>query len=127
MDNPTLKYIKQITQADTAGRKRNPERDIVLRREFFYTHGKTAQDFANGVHSKLNDCLVDHDIVDYGEHWAPFRGGASTAQSSHWWVVIRLRSGRSLVTDANGSRWVDKSQLAPTAQPPLSPRRPRSL
>lgn len=74
--------------ADTVGR--NKEGNLVARREFFYTHGYSAEKFSQAVSSALSAEGIKHTIVDSGETWKPFRGGASVANSSHWWVEIRL-------------------------------------
>jgi len=53
---------------------------------FFYTHGQTA-----GTHvARVKNALPDAIILDSGEMWKPFRGGASVAQSSHWYVKFRI-------------------------------------
>ena len=79
----TAHIIKQIASVDTASKRSGV---FTVRREFFYTHGKTAQDFADRVAAELQEAGYKIDVVDKGEKWAAFRGGASTANSSHWWV-----------------------------------------
>ena len=43
---------------------------------------ETGQDAANIVKSKIPSAK----IVNEGEHWRPFKGGASAANQSHWFV-----------------------------------------
>ncbi len=52
------------------------------RREFFYTHGVTAQQIADQITAVVPGAVV----TETAEVWKPFRGGASTACSSHWLV-----------------------------------------
>ena len=59
---------------------------FTVRREFFYTHGRTAASLAAAI-TKLIPGAV---ITDSGEVWKPFRGGASTANSSHWYVKFTI-------------------------------------
>ena len=59
---------------------------VTVRDEFFYSHGRTSEDFVRDVLKAFPDAIVR----DSGEVWKPFRGGASTAQSSHWFVVFTL-------------------------------------
>lgn len=83
-----LKQIKENVFADSFGR--NKAGNIVLRREFFYTHGKTSEDFASKVQAQLDSAGIAANVIDSGEQWAAFRGGASVAKSSHWWVEVAV-------------------------------------
>ena len=57
-----------------------------VRRTFFYRHGGTAEKLWLSV----NKLLPDASLVDMGEVWKPFNGGASVARSSHWYVVFTM-------------------------------------
>ena len=81
--------IRKLLGMDTISKKGNI---YTVRKEFFYRHGMDALSIAGKVKEKLPDAT----IVDYGEHWAPFRGGASVAQSSHWWVKFTLGSKQDI-------------------------------
>lgn len=59
---------------------------FTVRRGFFYSHGGSAEKFAERVKSAIPNAT----ILDCGEVWKPFRGGASVANSSHWWVKFSL-------------------------------------
>ena len=69
---------------------RNKAGNIMVRKGFFYTHGYTAEKFEASVKSALDKAGIKYEIVDRGEHWVAFRGGASTSQQSHWYVEIKL-------------------------------------
>ncbi len=61
---------------------------IVIRRGFYYRHGADAESYRIAVCKKLNSTGIQYSIKDYGEKWAAFRGGASLASQSHWWVEL---------------------------------------
>ena len=86
----TYTNIKSLLKsgADTVGKKKNG--NIIVRREFFYRHGGTAESFAEKISSILTNADVRHNIIDKGEEWKAFRGGASVANQSHWWVEIAI-------------------------------------
>lgn len=80
----SLSEIKsKIGGVDTISRKGDV---ITVRREYFYRMGKTSEDLVNKVKSAFPNAT----IVDSGDQWAPFRGGASVANSSHWYVKFTL-------------------------------------
>lgn len=79
----TTSHVKELLGADTVSRR---DGVYTARWEFFYTHGVTAGDKVNVVKKQLPKAAV----VDSGEVWKAFRGGASTAQSSHWYVKFTL-------------------------------------
>ncbi len=78
----TVKEIRKLNSMYTVSHK---DGIFTVREEFFYTHGKTAQDLIN----KIKDAFQNIEIIDSGEIWKPFRGGASTANSSHWFVRFK--------------------------------------
>lgn len=53
---------------------------------FFYSHGRTAETAVQRVLATFPHAHV----VDSGEVWKPFSGGAPTAKQSHWWVKFTL-------------------------------------
>lgn len=77
-----LSQIKEVTGIDSVSQK---DGVVTLRRQFFYRNGKTSADLAERV--KL--ALPGFEVLEHGEHYAAFRGGASVAKSSHWWVRVR--------------------------------------
>lgn len=63
---------------------------IVARQGYFYSHGNDATKHAATVSAVLNKAGIKHDVVDKGDQWKPFRGGASIAQSSHFWAKVKV-------------------------------------
>ena len=59
---------------------------VTIRRGFFYTGGVTAGAYADKVRAAFPNAT----ILDAGEVWKPFRGGAKVAQQSHWFVKFTL-------------------------------------
>ena len=72
--------------ADSVSKRRDGS--IVIRRGFYYRHGVDAESYKIAVCKKLNESGLQYKIKDYGEKWTTFRGGASLASQSHWWVEI---------------------------------------
>ena len=73
--------------ADSVSKRRDGS--IVIRRGFYYRHGMDAESYRIAICKRLNDCeSLPYSIKDYGEHWTSFRGGASLAKQSHWYVEI---------------------------------------
>ena len=59
---------------------------FTVRHGFYYTHGFTAEKLVEHV-----KCAYPHaTILDSGEIWKPFKGGASVARQSHWFVKFTL-------------------------------------
>lgn len=57
-----------------------------MRQEFYYRHGTTADDYV----AKVKAAFPNAEILEKGEVWKPFRGSATIAQSSHWFVKFKL-------------------------------------
>ena len=83
MATKTAKQVQDILSGENVT-KRNGI--FTLREEFFYTHGKTEYDLIKDI--KL--AFPDARIIDQGEIWKPFNGGASIVNSSHWFVKFSL-------------------------------------
>lgn len=85
-----LSQVKDAVAADSIGK--NKAGNVVVRDSYFYTHGRTADSFAKSVADQLRAAGVAFDIVDHGDHYASFRGGATVAQGSHFWVIVSPRA-----------------------------------
>lgn len=57
-----------------------------VRTGYFYTHGRSTDNLINAVRSAFPDAV----ILDSGDVWKAFRGGAKLAAQSHWWVKFTL-------------------------------------
>jgi len=68
----------------------NKRGNLVLRWSFFYTMGRTAQRYVKAVTAALTDHGIPHTIVDSGEVWKAFSGGASVSQQSHFYVEVKV-------------------------------------
>ena len=79
----TMKEIKEKISADSYSRKGEI---ITVRDGFFYTLGKTTQNLID----KVLNAFPNANIIDSGEHWTSFRGGAPLNKSSHWFVKFSL-------------------------------------
>ena len=63
----------------------NKQGNFIVRFPFFYTHGKTTEDAVNEVKQKYPNAT----IINSGEKWTAFKGGASVANQSHWFVEFK--------------------------------------
>ena len=72
--------------ADSVSKRRDGS--IVIRRGFYYRHGQDAEGFSLAVGAALIKAGIQFNVKDYGEKYAAFRGGASLASQSHWWVEL---------------------------------------
>lgn len=84
----TVKQVKDALthHVDTVGKQKDGS--IVVRRGYFYRMGMDSDKFAADVQRLLDTALPGAKVVDKGDRWKPFRGGATTAQSSHFYAVI---------------------------------------
>lgn len=83
-----LSILKENISVDSIGRKRDGT--YIFRQGFFYKHHITHQIVAERISRQLDGLNRPHSVVDSGEHWTAFRGGATVANSSHWWVQVRF-------------------------------------
>ena len=82
------RLIKDNLNPDTIGTKKGG--NILCRWGYFYTHGATAEDYAMKIRRLLTNNKIPYRIVDCGNHWAAFRGGASVANQSHFYVEVHV-------------------------------------
>lgn len=77
-----LTQVRTALGHDHVGRKKGGT--FIVRRQFFYTHGFTAEKFEEQVRTALKAAGLTIRVVESYEHWTRFRGGASVANQSHW-------------------------------------------
>ena len=75
--------MKHDIGADTLSKK---DGVYFARQGFFYTSGKTADDFVK----KIKEVFPKATIKRKGEVWKDFRGGASVGNQSHWYVEFTI-------------------------------------
>lgn len=78
-----LKELKTKIHADTYSVK---DGVFTLRWGFYYKMGKTKYTFIEKIMSVFPNAI----IKDSGEIFKAFRGGASIANSSHWFVKFEI-------------------------------------
>ncbi len=84
---PTMKEIKEeLPYFDTYSLKNGI---FTVRKGFFYTFGKNIEIYEDMV----KNAFPNAKIIDSQEIWKPFRGGASIANSSHWFVKFTFKTG----------------------------------
>ena len=57
-----------------------------VREGYFYRHGRSEDKVA----LRVLGIFPEAKIVDKGDHWATFNGGASIKASSHFWVKFTV-------------------------------------
>jgi len=86
-----LQTLKQnVAGADSIGKRKDGR--YVLRRGFFYRHGFNADIFKKEMMHQIANAGLQAHCVDHGEVLKAFNGGASLANSSHWYVVVEITS-----------------------------------
>lgn len=86
---PTANKLQELISIDQVTRKGDL---YTFRSGYFYRMGRDENKVAARISKALTAHGYRHEIVDKGDHWAAFNGGASIARSSHFWVKIRLIS-----------------------------------
>ena len=59
---------------------------VTIRHGYFYSHGYNSEKYKNSVLKAFPKAK----IIDSGDVWKPFRGGASVANQSHWFVKFTI-------------------------------------
>ena len=88
----TKKEVKELLSElhpNTIGYRKNG--NILCRWGFFYSHGGSSEKCVEKVKALLDLHNVRYSIADSGEVWKAFRGGASVANQSHWFVEIKIK------------------------------------
>lgn len=75
----TLREVRERVPGDSHSLKNGV---FTVRQEFFYTHKRTSQDYANDVKHAISHAHV----IDHGTERKPFRAGGPVTKNSHWWV-----------------------------------------
>lgn len=82
--------VRKALGTDRGDVGRTKDGHVIIRHEYFFSHGGSSEKLAARVTDQLTKAGVKHTVVDHGNHWAPFKGGAPTSKSSHWWVKVKL-------------------------------------
>ena len=64
--------------------------NLLVRKGYFYTNGYDEEKLANKILALLSTAGIKASVVNKGSVWKPFKGGASVAAQSHWWVELRI-------------------------------------
>jgi hypothetical protein len=88
-----MSLLRDWVVADSIGKTKNGT--VKFRMGFFYTHGRTSENYKMQIMRELNDLCRNagaklFTIVDCGMQWCEFNGAGSIANSSHYWVEVRF-------------------------------------
>ena len=88
----TTKEIRERLEGRVAFSSLSRKGEVfTLRRGFFYTHGFTAEKYCEQVKTVFPTAV----IVDSGEIWKPFRGGAKVSAQSYFYVSFYVQKETS--------------------------------
>ena len=80
---PTIKMVEDAICADQVTLRNGV---FTVRESFFYSGGRSEENLLAEVQKAFPNAV----IVGKGEVWMPFKGGASIANQSHWFVKFTL-------------------------------------
>jgi hypothetical protein len=80
---PARQVQERISGADLVTLKKGVYKAFL---GYFYRHGQTAE----GLAAKVREAFPQAQILETGDAWKPFKGGASLTQQSHFWVTFTL-------------------------------------
>ena len=86
----TLKLVRELlcNEADMISQNKNKE--IIIRKGYFYKHGQTADMFAARISAILTRKLILFETLEITDNWVPFKGGATlVSKQSHF--LVRLK------------------------------------
>ena len=78
----------RISGADMISKNRSG--NYVFRRGYFYTGGADEDKFADALAKRIADIGLTAKLIDKGNHWAPFKGGASIEKGSHFYAEFEI-------------------------------------
>ena len=79
-----LADIKSAIGCSTVSK--NKAGNYIARNGYYYRHGATEDDFAERILKKIQNI----EVVDTKDIWKPFKGGASVANQSHFYVEFKI-------------------------------------
>jgi hypothetical protein len=84
-----LTILKEEVMADMISKTKSGT--YMFRKGYFYRHGDTAEGFAVRVESDLKRLGFITTLIDVGDHYADFKGGAGVKANSHFYVEFDLK------------------------------------
>jgi hypothetical protein len=84
----TIKQVKEALSYSVDQVSKLKNGNIMVRKGYFYRNGMDADNFKNLVVAALLKNGIVANVIDYGDHWAAFTGGASVARQSHFYVEL---------------------------------------
>lgn len=82
----TVKEILNSKEIYSSTLTKNKKGNFVLRKEFYYTGGNSAELIAE----KIIAAFMNAEIVSMQNIWKPFRGGSPVEKSSHFYVEFKF-------------------------------------
>lgn len=83
----TTKELKQKIRCDEITKYNGI---FTCRKGFFYRMGKNAMSFKQDIEQQLLKSGILFSIIDFGEKYTNFIGGADLKNQSHWFVKVEI-------------------------------------
>lgn len=80
-----ISIVREHVKADSVGL--NKAGNVVCRDEYFWGSSSSGEAFAKRVQEQLAS-VVPCRVVNFGNHFARFKGSAGVRASSHYWVEL---------------------------------------
>lgn len=84
-----IRMLTDKVNCDDVSRKRDGTMHFMFRKGYFYGNSTPAK-FQSHIERELNALNLEYTVIANGDHWAAFKGGASVAKSSHYWVEVKI-------------------------------------
>ena len=84
MRKTIMSVLKENVNVDLISKNRSG--NYMVRRGYFYRMGGDSYTFSQALLIQIANLGFKIKFVDHGDHWAPFKGGASVSKSSHFYA-----------------------------------------
>jgi len=84
----TFKQVKEALSYSVDQVSKLKNGNIIVRKGYFYRNGMVCDKFKDRIVASLTAAGIVANVVDFGDRWMPFRGGASVARQSHFYVEL---------------------------------------
>ena len=88
MKKSVLGILKENVCCDMVSRDKAS--NYVFRRSYFYRIGSPVS-FCESIKSELKTLGLNAELIDFGDHWAPFKGRQTIKSGSHFYATFNIK------------------------------------
>lgn len=88
MKTSLLKTIKENVSCDQVSKTKNGT--LIFRQSYYYKMNRTADTFKHSISVQLSNLGLSFEVLNKGDIWKPFKGGASVKAQSHFYVEVKI-------------------------------------